>query len=262
MPPTIFWKAGGWRDYAPSGMPDFAQQQDAWKNGAGQWTYCGPVAAANSLWWFDSKFEPKPVPPPVLNDNYPLLASYNPGVWDDHDPRNVQPFVNNLAALAGTNQAGTKPDRLAQGIKLYLVTKGLDADYTVTLEKAPTFPWVEKEVERSEDVILLIGFWQNTTIGWRRIGGHYVTVPGVDSAKRLIAFSDPFVDAAEIGGWGRVLPAPHPAGHPASLHNDARFVSHDLYQVIATNSPGGIWGPWGYTRWLTMGQLPGDERAG
>lgn len=255
--PSIFWKAGGWRDYAPSGMPDFDQRQDGWRNAAGQWTFCGPVAAANSLWWFDSKFEPNPVPPPALNDGYPLLSSYAPGVWDDHDPRNVLPFVGNLAALAGTGPSGTQPDKLAQGINAYLASKGLDAAYTVTLQPRPAFDWVVAEVERSEDVILLIGFWQEDAIGWRRIGGHYVTTAGVDSPRRLIAFSDPFANAAEVGGWGRVLPPGHPAGHAPALHNDARFVSHDLYRVIDTRSPGGTWGPWGYTRWLPLANFQG-----
>jgi plastocyanin len=249
--PQIFWKAP-WRDYAPSGMPDFDQKQDGWRNTAGQWTHCGPVAVANSLWWFDSQFEPNPIPPPAINDNYPLLQSYNPGVWDDHDPRNVQPFVNNLAGLAGTGATGTTPNQLAQAIQAYLAAKGLGGQYTVTLRQRPPFPWVEEEIERSEDVILLIGFWQETTAGWRRIGGHYVTAAGVDSPRRLIAFSDPFADAAEVGGWGRVLPGPHPPAHGAGLHNDARFVSHDLYRVIDTRSPGGIWGLWGYARWLDL----------
>ena len=30
---------------------------------------------ANSLWWFDSKFEPSPVAPPTVNDNYTLVQS-------------------------------------------------------------------------------------------------------------------------------------------------------------------------------------------
>ncbi len=255
--PPIFWKAGGWQDYAPSGMPDFDQRQDDWRNTAGQWTHCGPVAAANSLWWFDSKLEPNPIPPPALNDGYPLLRSYNPGIWDDHDPRNVQPFVGNLAALAGTGATGTQPDKLAEGIQAYLTAKGLGAAYTVTVQPKPAFGWVEAEIERSEDVILLIGFWQENTVGWRRIGGHYITAAGVDSLWKLIAFSDPFANAAEVGGWGRVLPPGHPAGHPPALHNDARFVSHDLYRVIDTRSPGGTWGPWGYPRWLPLVNFQG-----
>ena len=83
--PEIYWKAGGWRDYAPSGVPDFDQKQDKWGVGVlgapgWRWTYCGPVAMANSLWWFDSKFEPNPVPPPAINDGYPLVKAYTAGV--------------------------------------------------------------------------------------------------------------------------------------------------------------------------------------
>ena len=140
--PAIYWKAGGWIDYAPSGVPDFDQKQDGWRNAAGQWTHCGPVAVANSLWWFDSVFEPGAVPPPALSDGYGLVQSYSPGVWDDHDPRNVLLFVNNLAGLAGTGAIGTDPVRLAQGIQNYLAAKGLAAAYGVTLLKAPPFEWV------------------------------------------------------------------------------------------------------------------------
>jgi hypothetical protein len=76
-------------DYAPSGVPDFDQKQDGWGIGTApglpdwQWTHCAPVAAANSLWWFDSKFEPYPVGPPgpppsdiPYNDNYYLVTTY------------------------------------------------------------------------------------------------------------------------------------------------------------------------------------------
>ena len=57
-----FYKAP-WEDYAPFGMPDFDQKQDAWTGLTGTWSHCGPVALANCFWWFDSKFEPTPVDP-------------------------------------------------------------------------------------------------------------------------------------------------------------------------------------------------------
>ena len=86
----MYWKEGGWLDYAPKGMPDFDQKQDQWDNppgpGAG-WYYCGPVAAANSLWWFDSKFEPNPISPPAINDGYPLVRAPAAALYDDHSPR-------------------------------------------------------------------------------------------------------------------------------------------------------------------------------
>ena len=33
-----YWKDGGWADYAPSGVPDFDQKQDAWENLPGKWS--------------------------------------------------------------------------------------------------------------------------------------------------------------------------------------------------------------------------------
>ncbi len=260
--PTIFWKAGGWIDYAPSGMPDIDQKQDGWRaaQGEGPWTYCGPAAVANSLWWFDSKFEPAPQPPTVLNDNYPLVWSYNPDVWDDHDPRNVDDpstppspngeLVEDLAfrmdtdgLRTGSAHRGTEVHDMRDAVIRYLVDHGLWGKYSVTLVKAPEFDWVRREVLRSEDVVLLIGFWQMQGDAWRRIGGHYVTAAGVDTQGPALAVSDPYVDSAESGGAGRVMPWAHGAPHAAPLHNDVQFASHDLYIVQGTNSPGGVWGP-------------------
>ncbi len=255
---AMYWKEGGWEDYAAKGMPDFDQKQDQWFDPVtGKWFFCGPVAAANSLWWFDSKFEPNPVPPPVVNDGYPLVESYavSPDEWDDHDPRNVQPFVTNLAALMLTNPAqGTNVVNMANGIQTYLTQKGLINDYTITVLPRPEFEWVESEVRRSEDVVLLLGFWQELppdSGNWERVGGHYVTVAGVDSLNKKIAFSDPYRDAAEEGGLGRILPNPHPYLHPLQppdeVHNNAKYLSHDVYAAFTPSpSPGGIWGPAGY----------------
>ena len=99
------------------GMPDFDQKQDGWFNGNGQWVWCGPVAASNCLWWFDSKFEnikcisiPQPPVcvqrPPVISDHYSLVHALT-GL-DDHDPSNLIPFIT----LLGTQPPGVG----AQGI--------------------------------------------------------------------------------------------------------------------------------------------------
>ena len=81
---------------------------------------------------------------------------------------------------------------------------------------------------------------------WFRIGGHYVTVAGVNSENFKIAFSDPFIDNAELGGPGRVgdgVIIPHPHGsHDPTVHNDEGNVSHDIYVVDTSSiSPGGVW---------------------
>jgi len=234
----------GYPDYAPNGVPDFDQKQDNWKNAAGQWCYCGPVAVANSLWWLDSRYESRkffnPVPPPAKSDHFPLVESYNPA-WDDHDPQNVIPFVDDLAVMMGTNVAGTtNVYKMQAAIDKLLKDKGLDTVlYEKTLKK-PTFGEVEAEVEKSEDVILLLGFWRYDPYAdkWYRIGGHYVTVAGVDSINGLIKISDPFFDTPFDGTYG----INHGTSYDSSTHNDAKWLSHDIYAVSTTHvSPGGLW---------------------
>jgi uncharacterized repeat protein (TIGR01451 family) len=280
-----------WVDYAINGVPDFDQKQDnwGWMTPVGwQWTFCGPSAAANSLWWFDSKFEPNPVGPLMppyqpmpYNDNYPLVQTYDPALplWDDHDPLNVNDpmtpwppggeFVEDLAmyfdtdgVASGAIHAGTIITDLYLGIDQYIVDHNLRQGYVITQVKSPEFWWVAEEVEHSEDVILLMGFWQwQGPDGWVRLGGHYVTVPGADKQGGFVAFSDPWFDRigqtwpyagiGSVAGWpsymGRVADGwltPHPPwGHASTVHNDAGNVSHDVYNVIGTDSPGGVWGP-------------------
>jgi uncharacterized repeat protein (TIGR01451 family) len=289
-----YWKDGGWTDYAPNGVPDFDQKQAPfWVDAFGHWSHCGPVAAANSLWWFDSKFEPSPVlplgtfpPPSPHNDNYYLVTSYGgwPPMWDDHDPINVGGMgalglVDDLAWYFDTDGQRTQPGVFPwSGTEVHTMSYGLQwylyggnpawgpspyspryvsyyDDYHVQLVKMPTFEWVEEEVERSEDVILLLGFWQYHHFlepGWFRIGGHYVTVAGINSTDLEIGFSDPFFDNAEAGGPGRVLSGtliPHTPipGHGPVVHNDAGNVSHDAYSVtLSAISPGGLWEIVGY----------------
>jgi uncharacterized repeat protein (TIGR01451 family) len=250
---TFYWKPGPWQDYAPSGLPDFDQMQVSP-------TSCGPFAAANSLWWFDSRFEQNPVGPNSntmpISDSYTLVRPYStmPPFWDDHDPQNVAPLATDLATNyfhTDVNQPGTNIYDMYTGIQAYLRDHGLWDDYIVTLVNRPEFLWIAEEVMRSEDVILLLGFWQENPLEpgmWQRIGGHYVTVAGVDFANSQIAFSDPAQDRAETGWPGRVLDGlliPHPHGpppHGPSEHNDAGNVSHDIYMVApGSPSPGGSW---------------------
>ena len=244
-----YWKPGNWTDYALSGMPDFDQRQDNWTNPQGNWTYCGPVAVANSLWWFDSREEPSPVPPPTINDNYGLVTNFsNP--WDDHDAQNVIPLVNTLAwymdtdgQRTNTSRNGTNVYDMQWGIDKYLIDTGFYGYYYEKTMPMPDFHWIESEIERCEDVVLLLGFWQeNPVMGeWYRVGGHYVTCAGVNSNQMQLGISDPCLDNAEAGGPGRV-PVPHPYPHNSSVHNDTQYVSHDIYTVTPSPSPGGIWG--------------------
>jgi hypothetical protein len=319
-PDPWYWKPEQ-RDYAPSGVPDFDQRQGGtyiWQDMAQQWSHCGPVAVANSLWWLDSEFEPNPMPQPIINDGFPLVQAY--GQWDDHDPQNVPPLVEHLAFLMDTDgrrtglvHSGTNVFDMEAGLAQYLSWTGvnppgdangdgivdqtdnatvwaaygslpgmpnwnlaadLNQDNIVNIKDVtivvlhwgmtgmfyehtvmqPDFPFIEEEVKKCQDVVLLVGYWVfNTFTGqwYREPGGHYVTVAGVDSTDMKLALSDPVQDAFESGliPEGRI-PVPHvhlPPEPPYITHNDAQYVSQDIYSVAQISPPwlppcpGGNW---------------------
>ncbi len=100
------WEWWWYEDDGDSCLPDFWWELGAW--GA----YDGPVAVANSLWWFDSKAETLvtggwPTPPPTISDHYDLVTAY--GGWDDHATSNTIPFIEDLAQnYLNTNGSGIK----------------------------------------------------------------------------------------------------------------------------------------------------------
>lgn len=223
-------------DYAPFGVPDFDQKQSNWFIMTGpppvqKWTHCGPVALANCLWWYDSKYDTCQPPPNICN-SYHLLDPF--GHWDDHDAQNVIPFVDSLAKYARTNIAGsgTNVFDLASGAQAWLDSTHVSTYYTVRVQPVdPVFgyDWIRAQVVASQNVILLIGFWQESMTGYcERIGGHYVTVAGTstDPLDSALCISDPYFDNSE------------PLAHAPSIHNDAQYISgphgtryHDHYQV-------------------------------
>lgn len=188
---------------APSGMPDFDQNQDAWQS------YCGPTAVANCLWWFDAV--PEGWTPPQLIDT---LAKY---FHTDPD-------------------SGTYVDSMQIGLEEYF------NNYELALKEStfqmPNFYEMEDSLKKCQDIILLLGFWWTQDgINWFREGGLFVTMAGVCSESLQIALSDPAKDNAESGGVGRVRPphAQHPADH--TLHNNPAFISHDIYNSNLNPQP-------------------------
>lgn len=138
---------------------------------------------------------------------------------------------------------------------------GLFYEHTVN---NPDFNYIEQEVEKSQDVVLLVGYWYYNPSAppgqrWYREGGHYVTVAGVNSTQKKIAISDPCYDAFENGNIteGRVpIPHVHPVPEPPYVtHNDAAFVSHDIYNVALISdfgvdpNPNGTWTLVNYVGW-------------
>ena len=114
----------------------------------------------------------------------------------------------------------------------------------------PYFHEMEESLKVSQDVILLLGKWEEVLPdSFERIGGHFVTMAGVWSESLKIALSDPDRDNAENGYPGRVRPT-H-TSHPADplLHNDPVYISQDIYTSTLTSpSPGNP--HWGLTDYL------------
>ena len=263
QPPSGPWYVKpAYPDYAPSGMPDFDENQDAWGPNPGTFTWCGPVAVANSLWWLDSEFEsilnPNPVAPPTISDNFNLVSAW--GNWDDHDVKNVDPLVHNLAfwmdtdgQRTGDGHKGTRWEDMEWGINQYLIQQGVAGMFEVHNRSARvispqlTFEWIESEIEKCQDVVLFLEFWQWTGSKWTNETmtnpslefGHFVTCAGVNSTTSELLISDPYKDAFEAGTAprGGRSPVPHPPIHPPQIHNDTQYVSQDAYQVATWSPP-------------------------
>jgi hypothetical protein len=199
---------------APSGMPDFGQYQFVTDSVA----LCGPTAVANCLWWYNA------VPTGVSPDSLIRLLS----TYFHTDP-----------------DSGTYVDSILSGLNRYFGNYGFSL--YAHLFTQPEFYAMEDSLKKSQDIILLLGFWQLFPIKgappWIRFGGHYVTMAGVCSDSQKIALSDPARDMAEAGLPGRVRPPEHPSHTDGdTLHNHPQYVSHDIYQAnLQPYSPGGLW---------------------
>ena len=235
-------------DYAPQSGPDFDMKQAGWVCPDDQtiWNHDGPASIADCLWWFDSKFEtgpvdPRPFWPPDsnLNDHYPLVQSYDPFLqWDDHDTNNTYPFISELGTYMNTCNwiyHGTHIDSLVSGTRQYILSKGLSSAYSDTLVEGPTNSYITEQIYQSQDVVLLLGFYEYVNNEYFLIGGHYVMVPGFCTWDSRLCISDPWFDALE---------GEPPAGsaHDSIEHNDADNISgphsqiqHDPYYTSYIN---------------------------
>ncbi|MBN2227653.1 MAG: hypothetical protein JW763_09845 [candidate division Zixibacteria bacterium] len=220
-------------DYAPFGMPDFDQKQNDWTSPhTGGWSWCGPVALFNCMWWFDSKFEAVPTPPSHISDNYPLITPQ--GQWDDHTPPNVQPSIEQLAPLCNVDVTvpGTAFGDLESGFHAWLAQNNITGYYGTHALVGGDFEEIRDSILSCQNVILLLGFYEMispTECQW--LGGHYVTAAGVCTTSTDLCVSDPYFDYNE---------GEPPAGsaHDATIHNDAAKISgphgtyhHDCYHL-------------------------------
>jgi hypothetical protein len=241
---TAVWLAGDYVDYAPTGLPDFSQCRPEWSQpgSPGQWTYAGPTALADVLWWLDSAAEPAPRPPSEPHDGFGLVTAYpifGPA-FDDHDQVNLFPLIEDLAGRAGTDgrggqtvTRGTRWEDLTAAVSQYLHVRRQASRYQVVQRAAPDTAWLTDQLTARGGVVLQLGVWERQAEGWRRVGGHYAALAGVDDLGR-VALSDPLADGAALGAPGRAVP-PGAAGHSCReaprAHDDAAVVSHDAYAL-------------------------------
>jgi hypothetical protein len=205
--------------------------------------------------WF-----PGGTPPATLQPFVPGAQTPGGGLtpWGELVER-LAYFFNTDGWRTGIPNTGTNVIDMQQGIQMWLESEHFQNGSTLAdtlcerTWKSPTFAKVESLVEKSQDVILLLGFWYENPPGsgqWFRCGGHYVTVAGVNSDSLLIAISDPYYDWAEEPynpgpgriGSGSLIPHTIPHLSDPTIHNDAGNVSQDIYAVIPQSpSPGGVW---------------------
>jgi len=149
---------------------------------------------------------------------------------------------------------GTYVDTMQVGLEQYFNQYGLP--FQSQLYEMPYFHEMEESLKVSQDVILLLGQWEQVAAdSFVRTGGHYVTMAGVWSESLKVALSDPDRDNAENGHPGRVRP-PH-AAHPSDhlKHNNPLYISHDIYTSTLTSpSPGNP--HWGLTDYLLAKEMP------
>ncbi|HNT05629.1 MAG TPA: hypothetical protein PKJ21_05580 [Anaerolineae bacterium] len=231
----------GYPDYSPHGAPDFDMRQEDWYvtsavlarllPGEVAWTYSGPAASADAVWWLDSKAEYE------LGRKYELVTNYGP--WYDHDQKNAPPLIEDLARKAQTDSGGTDVEELYSGLEAYIRAQGLEGQVAVEKVRGPSFRWAFEDLQNHDTfMVLLLGFWQRNGDEWVRVGGHWVGALCFEPRLERIQLVDPLLDEATLGQpgweWGGVPPT-------YTMHNDAQFVSYDAYHYLETEIPGARW---------------------
>jgi len=223
------------------GPPDFSQLQDNWWNLFDlNYCYCGPVAAADCLWWLDCKLNNNSNPDYFLPD----LC----GNGSKHSD-NVMPFINLTAEYLNTSKqfaaddhSGTTSNNMTIGLLNLLNYTNLSDIFTLETEgycdegiwtELANYTNVTEHLVQCDDVIMLLGFYCWDGIGFgNRYGGHYVQVNGYNSETPGLSFSDPFFDRAEDGNLGWNSTHTHwPEPRTNGSHNWTTNVSYDYYWV-------------------------------
>lgn len=178
-------------------LPDYWQQDPSF--GVNGNYYCGPVAAANSIMYFDTYLSGDIVPD---NDWRNLVSTLSGDNYLKTDS-NIALYISSAGA-AGT--LGTYFSDMISGIDKYLDEK-FAPGFNVKNQwwDSVSIDWIKNELWECEDVIFLVGWYSWIDNEWKRTGGHYVTLAGYDDDEFWI--SDPWNagpthDRYTYGAWG------------------------------------------------------------
>ncbi|MFH1014146.1 MAG: hypothetical protein V1769_06550 [Thermoplasmatota archaeon] len=237
-------------NYAPNGLPDFDQRQDETWRTSFSWSFCGPTALADILWWFDSKHEDENGYPGDGKDIYPIVQTFSPPgiplpgpLMDDHNFNNVNDCTTSWSQYSKSGElieslatyvdiywykipfitiSGTDRFQLAWGAKQWIKDAGLEKEYTVENINKPSFSLIVDRLQKNQGIILRLGYYiPDFPRFFPLIFAHYVAVAGIHP-DGYISVSDPEWDIA------------NPCSDPF-LHNNPSNISHDTYQVNLTS---------------------------
>ena len=252
-------------NYAPSGMPDFSQKQNNWKtlydggNGIGNsvaigddiqvtpylepidyennpswiiigpgpdcyldtppggddwacWTFCGSTAIANCFYWLDSRYEDSDGTPGDGDNEFNLVKDY--GAGDDHSFDNVPLLVEEIAVAVNNTGLWNDPEIL-ECFGDWFKDNGLDDFFTHHFYWYPTFEFVASEIKQGKAVLVRFYIYDEVGEDVQWIDTHWVSCAGVNTESGEIAICNPGFDTEYVN----------------DDHNDAQYVSHDIYEV-------------------------------
>jgi len=122
------------------------------------WSFSGPAAVANCLWWFDSKYDDPTGIPGDGKDNFNLVGDY--GAGDDHSTTNVPFLIEKLAREMKTNSKGqTYINDMQEAIDSWLVDTNLSNKIEVDSYEKPSFNFIANQTKVGMNVVLLLGYY-------------------------------------------------------------------------------------------------------
>jgi len=194
-----------YNDYSPHGLPDFDQRQDP------TWyfripligllipTWCGPTAAANLLWYLDSKHEDGTVGDGVNNwdlvpngnytyysndDSHTKVVEYHADdhTWEstenDGEPAVAHDLIECIADRSGTDDGwgGNTPESIVEGLTIWISDQSLSGYYNVNLIHKPDSDDIKVAIQNGYGAMIYCDPWAHPFLSCT--APHYLAIQG------------------------------------------------------------------------------------